>query len=381
MNANDPDNTKKKAGYVGVLGLLLIPLIVLCLMVIALLTLFGPTLGTWYIKTACGDPDTGSWEILTVSADGQDPATADQQNLTNSTGWEDAPRWSPDGTKIAYLVNNNNNTDIYIMNADGSAKYPLTTTPDQEWSPAWSPDGEWILYEVHRTLNESNLAVIPAIGGTPILLTHTPHPDHEAIWSPDGTQIAFRRSFSDGEWDLYLLTLPDDLSGEIPAPTVLTDEPGQEESPVWSHDGERIAFVSQNSAGNADIYIMNADGSSPVQITDSIEREFGLMWSSDGTQLLYTVYYLGQQKWSSAINSLDGSPPREIPTGQGAAWSPDGTRIAYVDSNQQITIVNSDGSGLVHLTEEPKFYRNDVHWSPNGTRIAFARSHEVCYMP
>ncbi|NMC45788.1 MAG: hypothetical protein GYA52_03065, partial [Chloroflexi bacterium] len=69
--------------------------------------------------------------------------------------WELFPAWSPDGTKIAFngLVPHSGNTDVYVMNADGSEVRQLTAAPGFDENPAWSPDGSQIVFQTNRDGN------------------------------------------------------------------------------------------------------------------------------------------------------------------------------------------------------------------------------------
>ncbi len=150
--------------------------------------------------------------------------------------------------------------------------------------------------------------------------------------------------------------------------------------PAWSPNGARIAFIPLTStcAGSPSqsvVCVMNADGSgvAGLPVSTTVFRS-GLSWSPDGTRIAFVgtggLY---------AVN-VDGSGATQLTTGVTAgfpAWSPDGTKIAFgcgVDAgNNDICVVNGDGTGLVRLTTDPA----DDHrpaWKPDGSRIAFVTS-------
>src|SRR5712691_2099741 len=118
------------------------------------------------------------------------------------------PVWSPDGSRIAFVMTINGNTDIYLMNPDGSAVRRLTTSPAEDEFPVWSPDGTTIAYDSSGStpLDSSGFSStqeiwsIPADGGSPARLTNNNVPDQAPTYSPDGSQIAFFHGsrFGDG---------------------------------------------------------------------------------------------------------------------------------------------------------------------------------------
>lgn len=124
------------------------------------------------------------------------------EQLTNGDYDDSSPRWSPDGTRIAFVSSRGsdpdreNNSDIFVVPATiGASPTRLTTWPGPDGSPAWSPDGSQIAY-LQRSepklyaYDQATLAVVPAGGGTPRLLTTALDRDVEQpTWAPDGRSI------------------------------------------------------------------------------------------------------------------------------------------------------------------------------------------------
>jgi len=163
----------------------------------------------------------GNAEIYVMNGDG-----SRQTRLTNNSGDDSAPAWSPDGSRIAFTSNRDGNADIYVMNADGSAQTRLTNNLGADWAP---------------------------------------------IWSPDGSRIAFE-SYRDGNWEIYVMNA--NGSGQ----TNLTNNPGADWTPAWSPDGRRIAFACDRD-GNWEIYVMNADGSGQTRLTNNSGADGSPAWS------------------------------------------------------------------------------------------------------
>jgi Tol biopolymer transport system component len=142
----------------------------------------------------------------------------------------------------------------------------------------------------------------------------------------------------------------------------------------WPTSGTRIAFYSSRD-GNDEIYMMNANGSAQINMTNDSASDKFPSWSPDGTHVAFhsnrngnwEIYLMGAD--GSGLTNLTNSPADEA----FPSWSPDGARIAFSSNrtgNDDIFVMHADGSGQVRLTDSPA---NDLHpaWSPNGARIAF----------
>jgi TolB protein len=144
--------------------------------------------------------------------------------------------------------------------------------------------------------------------------------------------------------------------------------------PAWSPDGEKIAYVT-DPIDDPQIHVMNADGSGRRWLVDGNWPT----WSPDGGRICYTDYPVGAEQL--AVIGADGEGNRRLTgrfftTGPNseAAWSPDGTKIAFVagTNDEDIYVMNADGSKRARLTDDvPGNDHWPPTWSPDGTRIAF----------
>ena len=171
----------------------------------------------------------------------------------------------------------------------------------------------------------------------------------------------------------------------------LTKHPQYDEEPAWSLDGKKITFVSfrdieqipEHGIWRGEIYLMNSDGTNPINLTQSPERTDGVSsWSPDGGQIAFTSAELFNEDIlaSSDIFAMDADGGNLInltnhdALDQTPDWSPDGLRIAFSsnrDGNWEIYVMNADGTNPINLTNHPaRDGRPD--WSPDGNQIALS---------
>jgi len=157
--------------------------------------------------------------------------------------------------------------------------------------------------------------------------------------------------------------------------------------PLSGSGGGLIAFVSDRS-GNQDVWIMNADGSDPRQLTTNSAQDGWPAWSPDGTRLAFqsrrggafnifvAAVLGGSQVDDGAVQKLTSSLPGR--DSWEPAWSPDGRQLAYSAaqaSGSDLFVMNADGTGKQRLTED-KAIDGGPAWSPDGRQIAFLTSRD-----
>ncbi|MDI6791644.1 MAG: fibronectin type III domain-containing protein, partial [bacterium] len=185
--------------------------------------------------------------------------------------------------------------------------------------------------------------------------------------SPDGYRIAFASNRSSIQYEIYTMS-----AGGL-NPTRLTNNSADDNYPVFSPNGNKIAFESARD-GNYEIYIMDANGSNQTNLTNNPYWDQHPTFSPDGTRIAFTSMRDGDYEiW---IMNVDGSVPAKltdnIATDYYPSFGPDG-RIVFVSTrngNEEIYVMNSDGTAQTGLTNNPAIDRYPC-FSPNGSRITF----------
>lgn len=258
------------------------------------------------------------------------------------------------------------------------AWHPLTHSVDAY--AAFAPDGRSLVFQSNPGGN-FDLYTIGIDGGEPKLLLSSPADDITPRWSPDGKTLAFV-SERDGNREIYLC---DPAGSNL---RNLTRHPSADIHPFWSRDGSRLLFSSNRDTANADdfdIYEMKSDGSGVQRITHGPEIDTYASWSPDEKRIV-TRRQIGSDSEVFVMNA-DGSAAVDISNDPEAydgwpVWSPDGRRIAYAgggpdEGNHFLFLVDPDGRNRVQLTtfgSDPKHcYDTQPCFSPDGKHLAFTR--------
>lgn len=195
-----------------------------------------------------------------------------------------------------------------------------------------------------------------------------PSPAVTSFVPPPG-QFAFATN-RDGNYEIYLMNA--DGSGLLR----LTDNPADDTYPAWSADGNWLAFTS-NRDGDNEIFVMSADGANVNQITFNEAYDCCANWSPDGSRLVYNSN-LPDGDQDVFVVGIDGSSPTNLTNFPGddqrPFWSPDGTKIAFEamrDGHADIYVMGADGSNPTRLTQLYSQQKSGISWHPNGTMIVY----------
>ncbi len=134
-----------------------------------------------------------------------------------------------------------------------------------------------------------------------------------------------------------------------------------------------IAFA-RTAEGNADLWIVRADGSKLERLTSSRKDDTQPAWMPTGANITFVRTGDGGRANLYSMNVRRGRPNFFLRNGTAPAWSPDGSRLAFVrtvDGNTDLYTVAADGSDLVRVTSDPAV-DTDPAWGPGGTRLTFA---------
>lgn len=264
--------------------------------------------------------------------------------------------------------------DVYTMNADGSGRRQLTSTPlSDELYLSWSPDGRRLAYVrcvrsaaqcEQDYYGQGPILAVDAGGGPEVQLVPAPTDWISAMaWSPDGTRIA------------YLHDRPGILSVTNLAGGASVDLLSGVGSFAWSPDGMRVVVSAQTSASSGPdwrmaLFTIDLKTDTTSQLTDGSDVELYVSgWSPDGASISFTrAEAVKNGPWRIESIGADGTDRRvlneNVAEGAPGIWSPDGSRLAFTDFDGtfSIAVMEADGSGLRTVRRDASL----LGWSPDG---------------
>ena len=255
------------------------------------------------------------------------------------------PVWSPDGTKVAFIsgqnccVDDDETSDVYVMNSDGTGRTRVTTDALPKLGIAWSPDGARLAFGYYTSSFALKVAIVNADGSGRHDVANGRYP----AWSPDGTKLAFE----DGTNHVDV--------GSVDGSNVQQVATGSR--PAWSPDGLRLAYDD----GVGAVFSSRADGSDKHRVADGLREP---AWSPDGTLIAGSA-----QNGIWIVPASGGGHQVLAGTQRGdgdSSWSPDGQKILF-DS------LRNDLNGDVYA--QPEVYMTDAAGG-NAQPLTYTRPDE-----
>ena len=200
------------------------------------------------------------------------------QQITDTPHIESWPRFSPDGSKLAYFSNQYGNDDIFILDIRSMQSTRLTNDPAGDFFHSWSPDGKYIVFCSERGRDKNIYLTTTTAPYKVAQLTDALGPDDDPSFTPDGKQIVFD-SGRTGFQGIYIM----DVNGDNQR--ALYNSPNFDQLPRVSPDGEFVVFESGNQETiEPSIIMMRLNGSIAVQV---VPAGSGPFFTPDGSEIIY----------------------------------------------------------------------------------------------
>ena len=378
------------------------------------------------------DTDQGTWMNVDVSPDGTRvafdmlgdiyvmPITGGTPTrIGEGLSYDQQPRWSPDGTRIAFVSDRGGGDNIWIMRADGSDKKQLTKEDFRLLNqPSWSPDGRYIVAKKHfttgRSLGTGEVWLYHVDGGSGVQLVKRVNEKHqkelgEPTFSADGKSVYFTRNVTpggifqyaqDSNGELFAIERYELESGETRR---VTAGNGGAVRPTPSPDGKYLAFVRRERA-QSKLYVRDLKSGNERNIYDDLDQDMqetwavtgvypNMDWTADSREV---VFWAGGKLRRVPVN---GGAAREIPFRvqddrvvaasihpqvqvapdsfqtrmvRWAQMSPDGRQVVY-ESLGKLWLKPAAGGAARRLTRTEGAMEAFPSWSQDGRSIAFVR--------
>jgi Tol biopolymer transport system component len=346
--------------------------------------------------------------------------------FTTETGTQAYPSFSPDGQKVAYSaqVTADEGFHVFVRPVTAGAATQLTNGSANDVGPVWSPDGATLAF-LRVDEGKAQVILLPSAGGAERKVTEFDAVDDESVptpsiaWTKDGQSLAV---VVGGEKQVPSISMLSVKTGALQRITTPPEGSQGDNSPAISPDGKALAFVRKVDQDHADIFLCDLNGAHPRPLTFDSNLVRGLTWSIAGQDVIYAsdrgpgwrlwrlpayggspreVFMAGNHAsypaiapkgyrmaftespnvsaiWLAHLGSLDEPQERQAIRSAaretGAAWSPDGTKVASVSEQSgapEIWVGNAKGGDRVQITRLDGPRMRNPRWSPDGNTILF----------
>lgn len=318
------------------------------------------------------------------------------RKITSHKGYEMFPRFSPDGSWLAFTGQYDGNTEVYLMPAAGGTPRRLTYTATLDRDDigdrmgpnnivmTWTPDGQYIIYRSRKQSFNDFKGMLFKVSKNGGLSEELPFSVAGfCSFSPDGQKIAYNRVFREFRtWKRYRGGMADDIwiyDFQSRSSINITDNPAQDIIPMWI--GNEIYFASDR-AGTMNLFAYRIDNKTTRQVTFFTDYDVKFP-SSDGKNIVFEnagyIYYFDVQQQSLKKISIsiadDGLWARNefkdaSQNIHSFDISPNGERAVFGARGDVFTVPAEKGITL-NLTRTPGVHERNVAWSPDGKYIAY----------
>lgn len=377
------------------------------------------------------DTRSGSWMSLDVSPDGKSIAFdllgdiyvlpiegGDARSVNSGLAWSIQPRFSPDGSEIAFTSDAGGGDNIWIMRADGSAARQLTKEDFRLLNnPYWSPDGQYVAARKHftteRSLGAGEIWIYHRNGGDGVAVVERPDEKHqkelgEPAFSPDGRYLYYALNQTPGSTFIY----HQDSAGAVFAIRRHDMQTGEDElyvsgaggsvRPTPSPDGKSLAFV-RRIEGKSALFVKDLVSGAERPVYENLDDDMqegwavygvypNMDWMPDSQSIVFwagggikrvdvatrsvtdiefhvvdtrTVYDAPRASVEVAPESFDTTMVRN------AEISPDGSTVVFESAGRLYLKALPDGQVRRLTRDETDHFEYDPTWSRDGRKIAF----------
>lgn len=329
--------------------------------------------GKWLAYPAANTNE--NWDYYFMHISGNEIRRVTKDSI--SSGKDLGADISPDGSQLVYVKpNNNGKADFCIVSTLGGLSKIIVQNVNG-MAARWKSDGKRIGYVDFNTdpknFHYSFWSIKPDGSDKRMEFRDTLGTlgRYSFSWSPDGKSIAWIRSFPEGYQELITHNLENGEERQ------LTFDKKNIDDVAWTKNG--FIIFSSNRGGNTNLWIVPAEGGTPVQLTKGSGPDIGLSVSGDGQKLVYLQQQIVGNVWITDLKSNNSKQltfdDRNI---SNVSLSPDGKNIAFtmgdidpLKPGLELYLQDSNGNNRRQLTTIPSdFY--SVNWSANGNQIAFS---------